>query len=236
MLPTQRKKHESLTPSMRDALLKDGYVVVKDMHSHEALDAAKASILDYISKEKVIQNSGGVTIPDFIKIPSLAPVTAMKANPKLEAVLKELFGGDDYRFCAHNDIGVNRIVGWHKDKLNGIYESYETVDIWEKAPGGEVHEIVKVLTYLEDHSCDNDGLKLVPGSHLKRQIDPRGYIQLRPGKGDTVIFDQRITHRGMDHQVKDPRILVSFGFGRNNVFTDNFERGTQKRQDVQNGF
>ena len=52
--------------------------------------------------------------------------------------------------------------------------------------------------------------------------------------GDVIIFDQRITHRGMVKQVKYPRILISFGFGKNNIFTDNFEKGTIVRQDSQN--
>ena len=38
----------------------------------------------------------------------------------------------------------------------------------------------------------------------------------------------------MNRQVKDPRILVSFGFGKNNIFTDNFEKGTVLRQNKQN--
>ena len=49
--------------------------------------------------------------------------------------------------------------------------------------------------------------------------------------GDILIIDTRLTHRGL---IKEPidtkRILVSFAFGKNNVFTDNFEKGTITRQ------
>ena len=110
---------------------------------------------------------------------------------------------------------------------------YETVNIWDEY-NGDKHEILKVLIYLEDHTRDNDGLKVVPGSHLTPKINPEGYIQLNPKIGDVIIFDQRITHRGMEKQVKYPRILVSFGFGKNNIFTDNFEKGTIIRQNRQN--
>ena len=75
---------------------------------------------------------------------------------------------------------------------------------------------------------------IVPKSHLNPKIDPKGYIQLKPEIGDVVIFDQRITHRGMSKQVQYPRILISFGFGKNNIFTDNFEKGTIIRQNKQN--
>ena len=118
--------------------------------------------------------------------------------------------------------------------MNGSYASYETSDIWSITESGEKHEVVKVLIYLEDHANDSDGLKLVPGSHLQREIDPKGFIQLRPKSGDVIIFDQRITHRGMDRQLPSPRILISFGFGKNNIFTDNFEKGTIQRQNDQN--
>jgi hypothetical protein len=56
--------------------------------------------------------------------------------------------GDNYRFCSHNDIGINRIVGYHKDKLNGIYAKYEKHNIWKKAENGSEFKIVKVLVYL----------------------------------------------------------------------------------------
>lgn len=39
----------------------------------------------------------------------------------------------------------------------------------------------------------------------------------------------------MEKQVKGDRILVAFGFGRNNIFTNNFEKGTIQRQNEQNG-
>lgn len=157
----------------------------------------------------------------------------MKDNHKIQEALKIIFDGTDYRFCSHNDIGMNRIVGWHKDKLNGPVSKYETVNIWQEYEG-EKHEIVKVLIYLENHNNDNDGLKIVPRSHLNPKINPKGHIQLNPDLGDVIIFDQRITHRGMNKQVRYPRILVSFGFGKNNLFTDNFEKGTVIRQNKQN--
>lgn len=35
---------------------------------------------------------------------------------------------------------------------------------------------------------------------------------------------------------KENRILVSFGFGKNNIFTDNFEKGTIERKNIQKKF
>ena len=212
---------------------KNGYIIVKHVFQPEQLKELTNVILNYIQHNKTISNASGITIPDFIKISDLNKVSMLKENEVLHRVLNEIFEGN-YRFCSHNDIGINRIVGWHKDKLNNEYAKFETHDIWSTWKD-EKHEIVKVLIYFQDHTNNNDGLKIVPGSHKFKEIDHVHVHQLRPSLGDVVIFDQRITHRGMDIQVHHPRILVSFGFGKNNIFTDNFEKGTSLRQNKQNG-
>jgi len=88
---------------------------------------------------------------------------------------------------------------------------------------------------LEDHSCDDNALQVVPGSHLEERVSTSSTLRLKPAFGDCIIFDQRITHRGMERAVKatDPRIMVTFGFGADNFFTDSFEAGTCARQDEQ---
>ena len=215
---------------------KEGYILCKNVYTEQELDEIAQEIRTYVknNRNKVLGDAQGVSIPDFISRHNLPITHKMKDNAKIHEALCVIFGGNNYRFCSHNDIGVNRVVGWHKDKLNGDVEKYQVHNIW-KEHEGEKHEIVKVLTYLEDHSEDNDGLKVVPGSHVKPEINAAGAIQLRPKKGDVIIFDQRITHRGMERQCKDSRILVSMGFGKKNIFTDEFEKGTMVRQNRQNG-
>jgi ectoine hydroxylase-related dioxygenase (phytanoyl-CoA dioxygenase family) len=211
-----------------------GYLVIENVFSKEEIEVFNEEVRTFVKENPTMSNASGISIPDFIIHQNYFEKTKlMKDNEKLHSVLKNVFADNDYRFCSHNDIGINRIVGWHKDKLNGQYAKYELVDIWDEKDG-EKHEIVKVLTYLEDHSNNNDGLKLVPGSHTVKEINSSGWIQLNPKVGDVIIFDQRITHRGMERQVPGSRVLVSFGFGKNNVFTNNFEKGTQMRQKHQN--
>ena len=216
-----------------DFYKKNGYMVIENIFNYDEIEKFRKEVAKYIHKNKTIKNSGGITIPDFLSIDHFKRISKIKDSKKIHENLKKIFDGDNYRFCTHNDIGVNRIVGWHKDKLNNQYSNYETVDIWSE-DNGEKHEIVKVLLYLQDHSNNNDGLKIVPGSHLDRNIKTDNFVQLKIKLGSVLIFDQRITHRGMDKQVDDLRVLVSFGFGKNNIFTDNFEKGTKKRQDDQN--
>lgn len=213
-------------------LEENGYFIIKNVFTSDIINKCSNTILNYIQNNKTINNAGGITIPDFIKIKDLEEVSLLKDNDKINEVLKILFD-DNYRFCSHNDIGINRIVKWHKDKLNGDYSKYETVDIWSSI-NDEKHEIVKVLIYLQDHKDNNDGLRVVPKSHKNKKIELKNNILLQPEIGDVIIFDQRLTHRGMNKQIKEKRILVSFGFGKNNIFTDNFEKGTILRQNKQN--
>ncbi len=217
----------------REAIQRDGYVVLKSVFTKDQLEEWTEDILRFTKSQRQIQNAGGITIPDFLRWPALQSVGSIKDTPLIHAALTEIFGGTDYRFCQHNDIGINRLCPLHKDKLNGPYAKYQVTPIWSDL-SGQKHEIVKVLTYLQDHSQNKDGLWLVPGSHLITEIHGRGAIYIATEPGDVLIFDQRINHRGMDKQVPETRILVSFGFGKNNQFTDEFERGTIARQNDQN--
>ena len=220
---------------IKEQIQLEGYFIIKNLFSPEEITSFRDEIVEYQTKfeSRLLKNAGGVSIPDFVEIPGLVKTAAIRHHPKLAPLLEKVFSGKDYRFCRHNDIGINRLVGWHKDKLNGDYAKYQSHNIWESFEE-ESHEIVKVLVYLQDHSNNEDGLKVVPGSHLEPEIEEKGAILLRPTLGDAIVFDQRITHRGMERQVNDKRILVSFGFGKNNIFTDEFEKGTVLRQNKQN--
>ena len=189
---------------------------------------------------------GGVSYPDFHRADRLKAVfDALAYNHKVRRELRRVLGGP-FRFLGHNDIGINVSIGWHKDRLNGPYRQFETVDPWSKDSVGRPMSIVKALVYLQDHGNDNGALRLVPGSHRVPSLEHRADQEkiLHPRAGDVILFDQRITHRG---QVADPpsalakdatedrsRILVSLGFGRHGTHSDDFELGTRLRQDMFN--
>jgi len=213
----------------------NGYMIVDNVFTENEINKFIEETNLYLNNpNKLYLKVGkGGSIIDFIKFKEFDETVKIINNKTINNKLKEIFKGDNYRYCCHNDIGVNRLAGWHKDKLNDEYAVYETIDIWSEYLG-ETHQVVKVLIYLQDHSNNNDGLKVVPKSNLIREIDYSSYVQLHPKKGDIIIFDQRITHRGMENQIEQQRILISYGFGINNIFTDNFEKGTIQRQNDQN--
>jgi hypothetical protein len=211
----------------------DGYTLLKGVFSSEEIAAARDAILaTAVTGEQFLDNAGGKILPDFLEIPALKPVAELRLAPKLLEALDRYYGHRSaYRFCGHSDIGINRVVsGWHKDILNGVYTSYMKQSPWSTGAGGERYQILKAGIYLQDHADNSDALQVVPGSHLRPGVDTVGAIWLRPALGDCILFDQRITHRGMERQVAGSRIMVSFGFGANNFFTDAFEAGTRARQ------
>ena len=212
-------------------LNEDGFLVLKGFFDTTLLTQCRDEVLQYIRKYPQIQNADGITIPDFIQKPYLSFTSSLKDSNELLHTLQNLvFQDSNFRFCSHNDIGINRIVGWHKDKLNGPYSKFERNPIWSSA-NGETHEIYKVLIFLNNQN----EFRLVRGSHLQEKIDASNSIPIHTELGDVLIFDQRITHRGAEkHYSSGDRILVSFGFGKNNCFTDNFEQGTIQRQNDQN--
>jgi hypothetical protein len=209
-----------------------GYTIVQGAYTAEQLEKAKDATHSYFESHPSLANASGKFLPDFLGIEALAPMAALKDSPAVADAFEAYFGGvNAYRFCGHSDIGVNRVVsGWHKDILNGAFVSYQTVDPWATGPARELYQILKLGIYLEDHSTDSGALEVVPGSHLKRSLDTSGSVRLHPALGDAILFDQRITHRGLAAPVKSSRIMISFGFGANNLFTDNFEKGTKARQ------
>ncbi len=215
----------------KDSLASQGYTILKGLYTPEEIATAREEVAAYLLKNPALDNANGKFLPDFIGIPELSSTSALKDAPALREILDVCFSGSPWRFCGHSDIAVNRVVsGWHKDILNGSYAKYMKKSPWSSGPDGEAYQILKVGIYLQDHSADASALQVVPGSHLRSDLGTAGAIRLRPAIGDAVVFDQRITHRGMERQTPGSRIMISFGFGLENCFTDWFEEGTRTRQ------
>lgn len=221
-----------------DELKENGYIIINNFYSIDDIIKMRKIILHNMILKKNMLNLGNNSgsKPDFLRdsdFNSLVPL--LKLND-LHKTMKEIFNNQSFHLCFHNDIGLNRIVNWHKDTLNNQYKYYQKTNIWT-IQDGEKHEIYKVLIYLQDHTHDNNGLTIIDKSHLIPEIyiDNSNKKTIHSKIGDIVIFDQRITHRGQqDNFGNIDRILISLGFGKNNIFTKEFEQGTIRRQNDQN--
>merc|ERR1712232_674930 len=176
---------------------------------------------------------GGYSVPGFLDIPEFKEARWLPEDPRLHTVLRAAFNGTEYRFASHNDVGCDFVGVWHKDVLRGDVAKYQECDIWSPDEAGERHEIYKVMFYLQDHIHDEQAIKVLPGSHLQRRTPwETGYVAVHPRMGDAVIFDQRLSHAGNTYYngFGPGRLFMQVGFGRKNIFTDQFEQGTIARQ------
>lgn len=195
----------------------EGFVIVEDVFPADEIDALRSAVL--AQQAHGLTSLGGWTVPDFLSMPQFEFMHSLVASPRLHEALSAVFDGkDSYRFCGHNDIGVDRLSGWHKDKLNDQYATYQTLPLWPLGDGAAAdgHFIVKAALYLQDHARDQNALRVVPRSHVTPSMRTAGSRFLHPRKGSLLIFEQRITHRGQAMQGAAGRVLVSFGFGRPN--------------------
>jgi hypothetical protein len=218
-------------------LRESGYLVIKDIFNEVQIEELRNNIISYFGAGGGFPNAGGHAKPDWIKDDRCSNMMWLLEYEPLQKILKEYIG-DNVKFLGHNDIHLNRVVGWHKDRLSGAGVKFEKHNPWSEV-AGETHQIYKVNIYLQDHSKDkNDdfALAIKENTHkTEKDLSNPKISTLRPGLGDIVLFDQRITHRGQMKHYRIPRILISLGYGIPNVFAEEFEAGTKARQDNQNG-
>jgi hypothetical protein len=237
----------------------EGYVLVDGVFSAAEVDQLRRDVRQRVRAEATPTEIGPI-IPDFMARPSFAFMHHLPTKGPLIDVLQQVFRGEKFRYCGHNDIGINRIVGWHKDRLNDAYANYQQLPLWgENQPDGG-HKIVKVALYLQDHADDPNALIIVPRSFNTPSMATDVSRRLHPRKGQVLIFEQRSTHRGgfsgrkrspgeagaggvaalLQAELEagardDARILVSLGYGLDNNHTREFEAGTLARQADQCG-
>lgn len=105
--------------SIEDNFVTGGYLIIRKMFSYEEIEELRHEVI--VNRDYGFANAGGISIPDFVACGDVFDkLVKIKDNAGLKKVLRErVFNTEDFRFCGHNDIGINRVVGWHKDKLNG---------------------------------------------------------------------------------------------------------------------
>jgi len=221
---------------LRKNLAVHGYAHVPGLLTREEVQAMRnlAETYCYGETRKALPlGYGGYSVPGFLDLPEFAGAAWLPKDKRVHQLLEAAFNGTAYRFASHNDVGCDFVGVWHKDVLRGNVAKYQECDVWSRDDVGQQHEIYKVMFYLQDHLHDEQAMKVIPGSHVLRTTPwERGYVALHPRMGDTVIFDQRLSHSGNTfyNVFGQGRLFMQVGFGRDNRFTDEFERGTIERQ------
>ena len=212
-------------------LNKLGFVRIPEFFSKEEVEAMRQLALNYFEQGNGFSSDGGKAKPDWIKDEKLQELFEIVSKKDIESTVSELVG-EEVSFVGHNDLHLNRTVGWHKDRLNGDVRKYETHEPWDTVED-QTMKIFKVNIYLQDHTKNDDALTVRVGSHRYPEMH-RGTVQtLKPACGDILIFDQRISHCARWSGGYN-RLLICMGYGVRNCFFDEFKKGTEVRQDSQN--
>lgn len=208
-----------------------GYQIINKVFTEEEVSFLREKSFLLLNTGRCFKNSGGLARPDFIKDELSSDIVNLLDSKNLASLISDVVG-EDVEFISHNDLHLNRSVGWHKDRLNGEANIFEKHSPWEVVDGQSM-KIYKCNIYLQDHTKDDDCLTIREGSHLTESMNVGEIKTLKPSVGDIVVFDQRLTHRGPQSQQKD-RLLICMGYGVRNIFFDEFQKGTIFRQDKQN--
>tara|TARA_Y100001970_G_scaffold76688_1_gene97359 strand:- start:56222 stop:56881 length:660 start_codon:yes stop_codon:yes gene_type:complete len=213
-------------------LKENGFIVIPGVFQSEQIKEMRSLCYQYFSDGGGFKNAGGHAKPDWIKESNLKKVLDLYQVENIRNIITENVG-EEVHFIGHNDLHLNRSVGWHKDRLNGETRKFEVNSPWEKVDG-ETMKIYKVNLYLQDHSNNNDGFTVRVGSHSSPNMNEGHIKQIYPNLGDIILFDQRITHMAKWSGGYN-RFLICMGFGVKNCFFEQFKKGTEFRQNKQNG-
>ena len=197
--PTLHSTAENLNISRFE---RDGYLVVDDVLTSGAVDTLRDHILAVRNKgwwSMACRRSYGVTMPDFVARPQLASLRRLLVEPPVISALTAVFRDQRFRFCGHSDVGIDRLVPWHKDKLNGAYAKYQTLPIWLgtqadiadlASPTGDGHKILKAAFYLQSRE---PGCISLSQSARVAGARPRGcYASQRHTLVKTLVYPARV--------------------------------------------
>jgi hypothetical protein len=139
-----------------------------------------------------VAKAGGTVLPN-----------AAVAAPEIDWILthreilrsvRDALGCAEPVFTLEADLHRNYIArAWHKDTGEQVMDDgYFGMDPF----GRDDCRVVKVAAYLQDHRAGR-GLHVRPGSHRSSAIGSGDGVEVVTRAGDIVLFDVRISHRGV---------------------------------------
>ena len=190
---------------------KDGYVVLPGL-----LDPVEIRSLGELVNTEIARGTLGPRVgatsgyytSDASRHPGLKQIdTYLYSNPQLLRALSGVFGCDNcYRRLPRNDLMADCAGApkWHRDRMQGSISDYVGVPQFITNSSDEaLYHLVNVGFYFEDHSHDDAGLWVVPGSQKKQSMDKvdsametNSSVVIKSKVGDVIVWDWRTFHRG----------------------------------------
>ena len=215
----------------RGRIVKDGYVVFKNVFSKDDLDPIRKISLDAIKKQpkehrEKNRSQGSLNlIADYPKFADLI------GHEKLKDLMQKL-ECEDPKFNSGYIISKPKggpALFWHQDWWAWQHKISYTEEIAQ----------FFAMIYLQDTDQENGCLRVLPGTHRNPQIlqkhknahsdsisrvenpeDPiyqatQGEIEIPVSYGDVIIGDARLVHGALPNKTENERLLITLWFHPN---------------------
>ena len=159
--------------------------------------------LDAVATQGLLLGNGRVIPNAAVRVPELRWLVA---HPAIVGAVSEA-AGSPVQFTFEADIHKNFIVGkWHKDTGEQVMPRgyFDLDDPFDR----DDCRVVKVGIYLQDHT-KGGGLTVRPGSHRTSALDAGHETPVLTEAGDLVLFDVRISHRGVRPNLLDKAVYLA---------------------------
>lgn len=246
---------------IRDALAKDGAVVIRNVFTNDEIDRARSIVLKHLNNYGSRLMLGKTQPNAAIAVKQLG---YLLADFKVIEIYKKIYGEKNVVFTSHCDVHMNMISGWHKDSGEHV-GGYFKGDYFNS----DDCKVYKTAIYLQDVD-GNDGLTVRLKSHRSSSLAAGEERKLATKSGDIVVFDVRLNHIGRvpdavekflknisrllnlgDRNKEDPlvvtnfakiygrltgrkeRLSIFFTYGYDNKYTYDFSASNMARQNQQ---
>jgi hypothetical protein len=225
-LTSKEREDSALSATTLDcaekAIREDGFVVLRDVVSHEHLDALWDKMLEDIATILALPEPPHQFVYGNVQQdpPPLPPYIFQDVieNPWVNQISRRVLGEGAYNhaYSGNTNIPGSQLQPVHVD--NG--------DLWPGMTSPQPAQHLVVNIPLKDVTEENGSIELWPGSHLLMsnvqgediKVDPDTLaarketvppIRGNTERGSVLIRDMRAWHRGTPNETDDPRFMIA---------------------------
>jgi len=215
----------------------DGFSVFKNVFTEEEIENFRSVCDHYFSQNTRHIIKGGTVYPGWCGDPSLSEINKITEDKRILDIITDTLS-EGWIFTGHSDLHQNKSTGWHRDIEKGLkkVKGYKKGSEWS-----DDYSVIKVCILLQDHSDNNFGLWMRPGSQKKMGSPKLRRVGkptcLHSNATDVIVFDQRIAHRGWDgnrmaykNEFGRDRYLITLGYGLDNKHSHHHRAAATRRQ------
>jgi hypothetical protein len=188
--------------SLRENILRDGFVIIPNLLSAEEITKLRHLVTDHMKTDMPNNYSYGAKAQGG----AMPELGWLYYHPKVLSFMKELLQTDNVMFTSHCDVHSRLLSSWHKGDGSNSRDinSIENLYFDEFTYGVDDCRVYKMAIYLQDHFYNLGGLRVRRNSHCLAGVDQGEEIYLKTKAGNAIVFDVRLTHSGQTDLVPLP--------------------------------